>query len=203
MKVFGLDVGRHFDQSVLIGLSDKRISPITLLHGMDFIAQGKFLKEGVGNSPIYVDVTGLGRGLADILERLHKMMVVPVVIGSGDTVKPHRDGFWVGKQLLISMVNMSLDKFQIGPTVSQEVRTEFRRQLSGIIVKPGKVARFEGKSGVHDDLVIAYGLALLGGYLSGRKEVRIPDGATVGPGPEPGTDQTPGDRRAEAGATAG
>jgi len=171
--IFGMDVGRHFDQSVLLGLNDKTIEPIVVLHGMDFVSQAKIVKDKVGDATVYIDITGLGRGLADILLKINRVRIVPITIGFGDTVKRNPPGIWVGKQYLVSLVNMSLGHFKIGSSVSEPVRNEFKNQMRAMRVKPGRVARFEGKSGTHDDLVIAYGLALLGGLSHGEASRRV------------------------------
>jgi hypothetical protein len=166
----GCDVGRFWDETALVGvsISDSRytLEQITLLNGMDFRQQSKIIARMGQNHQLYVDCTGLGAGLFDLLQPLCNCK--PVAIRAGNSCKFHRSGFAAGKQLLMSLIALALPKLSINPQIPAPMRHAFERQLGAMRVTAGKTPKFGAKSGHHDDLVLALALALLGAQFDGQ-----------------------------------
>jgi hypothetical protein len=119
---------------------------------------------------ILVDVTGLGQALFEHLEEL-KLPVLAVTISAGDKMRLNSGRISVGKQYLVQNIGVNL-KWLNTEELSRPMRQAFRREMSNFIVKLGRIAKFEAKSG-HDDMVIALGLALLGVKIGERQDQNL------------------------------
>lgn len=178
--IIGVDVGRFKDRTACIAFDKPHVVQIRQLVGLSFLEQIKILKPLLKTATkILVDTTGLGIGFYEILQSIGLPVVgVNIVHGTGGKVKP--DGrIVIGKQALVSLVRRALPDIGIS-SLDEAVRRELHLQLSHFrfsITPKNKLAFTGGK--VHDDLVVALGLAILGELQS--------DNCTQGGGNHRGT----------------
>lgn len=141
--VFGLDLARKHDHTVLIGLS--QLGEVVLLDRFQLPWNEAYdrIKAHVGTAPVLMDATGIGDPISDEL-RKRKINVTPYIKTSStkqDLMLLLRSGFSDGKITHHNEVlRVELDAF------------EYEYTLSGGV-------RYSAPSGMHDDCVDALGLA--------------------------------------------
>lgn len=166
----GCDVGRFYDYTALIGvnlgLDQYEVVKAVIFQGKNFRQQANIIAEIAQDNKLYIDCTGIGRGLFELLQPLCK--VKPVLIRPGVNIKFHRDGFSAGKQALMQILGLAMPNLRVSDDLPSGIRAALRRQLGGMVVKPGKIPKYSAsKASVHDDLVLALALALLGAQFDG------------------------------------
>lgn len=165
MKSAGLDVGRRFDKTSLIAIEDTIFSRGMQIGGLRFREQAEFLAPILRQyEHIFVDVTGLGIGLAEYIED-QGLKVVHVTIVPGNKIHIYSNlKISVGKEFLI--YNLTSNISGMISELGQDIAIQLHKQLQNFVVKPGRKIKMEAKIG-HDDLVLACGLALLGKIVNG------------------------------------
>jgi hypothetical protein len=147
---------------------------------------------------LYLDVTGVGRPIFDMLtERLPKyVQAVAVTLTGGQEVSKQGNEWHVPKQHLVSLLNRYMTERRLilpaAPTgsLTDEAR-QFQRELRSFVGRKESAQHVEtgARQGSHDDLVIAVGLSLLG-VTATRRPPRMHEGMGE-PRPQP----VPGLRR--------
>jgi hypothetical protein len=169
---YGIDVGRFNDRTAIVGVEKfpdgsillnfaRLLRSDSLPHQARTIRRllvGRDLRE----VPFLVDITGVGIGLYDNLLLPRQ---IPITIGAGDGFRRNRSGYLVGKTALMALVAQNLPHLIVSTSaVPAAIRDELKQELSTMRVRVGPrgALGFNAKSGRHDDLVLALGLALFG-----------------------------------------
>jgi hypothetical protein len=168
----GLDVGRKRDRSVLTFLDGPELHHIVKFEGMPFEEQADIVAyaAGVNRAAVYVDNTGLGVGMVDLL-RSRGVRVVPVDINSGRfTIRPN-GGVSVGHDVLFGIVRAFITgpEFRVRPACpyNADLKDELK-QLVGTYTGTGKL-HAAARHG-HDDFAFSFALAVLNHVLTrGRR----------------------------------
>lgn len=141
--VYGLDLARKHDHTVLVGMSQLGHVVSVDRFQLPWSEAYERIKRVVGNRPVLMDATGIGDPISDELRR-QRVNVTPFVITSRskqDLMMLLRSGFSEGKiRFEHEIMRLELESF------------EYEYTLSGGV-------RYSAPSGMHDDCVDALGLA--------------------------------------------
>lgn len=113
---------------------------------------------------IALDVTGVGRGLYDVL-RERGVRVVPVSITGADTLTERDGGEWsCGKSVLVANLLLGVQTGRLHLPDADESRVLIRelQDFRSETTRTGRTT-YNAESGSHDDLITAIGLATLPG----------------------------------------
>lgn len=169
MITAGLDVGRFTDRTALALLDGCTLVDCALLTGLTFREQGRRLLHPLLRAElVFVDATGLGIGLYEVLAELG-LPVVAVTLGTVCKPKLHHggDGLRVGKRHLIGRLQHEVNtrSLVIAPDCPhrQELMHEMQ-SLTASFTARGNIS-IAGRN-AHDDLPVALALAILARDLS-------------------------------------
>lgn len=167
----GLDLAKRSDYSALVILDANRRqirSALRLPHA-DFKDQINLILPMLSQAKaVAVDRGGVGDAVIELLPA--GLRIIPVLITGSGSIAVGKAGGVVaaGKRPLIELILKS------GISVAEDApgREDLRAELAAFAVKAGARGRIklEARSGSHDDLVIAAGLAVLAASLDARKD---------------------------------
>ncbi|MGX9431770.1 hypothetical protein [Bradyrhizobium sp. LeoA1S1] len=136
--------------------------------GLAYPAQAAMITEIVSRAPlqgaeVFLDRTGPGAAVSDIFEKM-PVKLVPITITAGDGFKWSNGGYNVAKSLIVSTLDARLHTRELGfakalhgaDALSAEIK-DFQQHVTAA----GRY-QYEARTGKHDDLVLAVGLALWG-----------------------------------------
>ncbi|QOY63562.1 hypothetical protein INQ40_04835 [Lysobacter sp. H21R4] len=126
-----------------------------------------------GRVPVFLDFTGVGRPVFDIMRERRVPNVVPVTIGfAGDAGPNKAGGYYVPKLELISRVQSLLHRQVLDMPDKLPLVQAMRRELMDFRVTYSNSgnAQFGARQGSHDDLILALALAVWG---FGRKPIAV------------------------------
>lgn len=111
-----------------------------------------------------LDVTGVGRGLYDLLTNAGQD-IIPMTITSTERLSQRDDGEWsCGKSVLVSNLLIGIQRHAIHLPEGTEAEALLSELESFRLEEtPSGKLTFNAKSGAHDDLIVALGLATLPG----------------------------------------
>lgn len=111
-----------------------------------------------------IDVTGVGRGLYDLLSEAGET-VIPATITSIERLSQRDDGEWsCGKSILVSNLLIGIQRGAIHLPQGTEAEALLSELQSFRLEQtPSGRMTFNAKSGAHDDLITALGLSTLPG----------------------------------------
>ena len=195
MLLGGLDVGRYFDRTALVGIDGATVSEAHLIPPLPFSEQAAILEPLLRRMDItLVDMTGLGIGLYERVVDAGPLVVGCVLTATRRPLMMAADRskgrgpprIHVGKRYLIgrAVAMVSGRKLTVAPECRhrEELKDELGR-LAATHTKTGRIA-IAARTG-HDDLAIALGLAILAKDLSSRllaRRVCRDDRADLAPG---------------------
>lgn len=119
----------------------------------------------VSDVPVYMDYTGVGRPVFDIMRERRVPRLEPVTIGfAGDAHRTSSGAHYVPKIDLVSRVQSSLHRGVLDLPAGLPLVQAMRRELLDFRVTYSAAgnATFGARSGAHDDLILALSLALWG-----------------------------------------
>lgn len=118
----------------------------------------------VADVPVFMDYTGVGRPVFDIMRERRVPRLVPVTIGFGGDAKSKASGHYVPKVELVSRVQSCLHRGVLHLPAGLPLVQAMRRELLDFRVTftAAGNATFGARSGAHDDLILALSLALWG-----------------------------------------
>jgi hypothetical protein len=178
MYYLGLDLGQAQDFTALCVIEKVRLKPLdqetfhhlrhlerfdqgttypTIVEKLQGMVQEEPL---IGKYQIITDATGCGRPVIDLLRRA-KLVVTPVIITGGHRVVYEEGYYNVPKRELVSMLQILLGNRRLKiaenlPDTQMLVHELLNFQMT-INEKANDV--YEGRQGVHDDMVLAVALA--------------------------------------------
>jgi hypothetical protein len=165
----GLDLAKRSDYSALVILDahTRQIRSALRLPHADFTDQiGSIMPMLRQAKAVAVDRGGVGDAVIELLPRF--LRIIPVLITGGGSVVERKGQVSVGKRPLIELLIKS------GVSVAEDAigREDLKAEMQAFALKAGASGRFkmEARSGSHDDLVIAAGLAVLAASLDARKD---------------------------------
>lgn len=138
--------------------------------------------QAYGRPRLAIDATGVGRPVVDLfLDARPEAEVVPITITGGTTIikepwnRTHALSFKVPKVELVSTVQAGLQTGRLKIAPRLELADTLRAELVGFQVKVSQAGHesFNGRSGVHDDLVLSVALAAWLGDRPLGKKIRV------------------------------
>jgi hypothetical protein len=128
---------------------------------------------------LYMDCTGVGEGVGDVLQRYPPSSVTlqRCWFTSTERVEKTRGELRVGKPFMISRLTSLLEtgRVKLGKTGARQALVEELRDFEFRVSAAGNY-QADARSGLHDDLITALGLACLtdgGGNLPPRYKGRL------------------------------
>lgn len=140
------------------------------------IARLLSLPQLVGNVRLAVDATGVGLPVVELLRaRGLSPMGITLTAGSSVNADPVASGWRVPKRDVVAAIDIaqSTERLRIAPGIPH--RDQLKKELQGFVatMKDGGRDSYEAVSAaLHDDLVIALGLALWCSLRGGNRAVR-------------------------------
>lgn len=135
-----------------------------------------------GRPRLAIDATGVGRPVVDLfLDARPDAEVCPITITGGTQVvkepwnRTHSVSFKVPKVELVSTVQAGLQTGRLKVAPGLELADTLKAELVGFQVKVSAAGHesFNGRSGIHDDLVLSVALAMWLGDRPGGKKIRV------------------------------
>ncbi|WP_322508020.1 hypothetical protein, partial [Anaerolinea sp.] len=127
------------------------------------IAEGVRYKMPEADIRLYVDQTGVGAPVIDLLRERTQLPLVGVTLAAGERLSIHGREARLGKAFLVSRLQVLLQNVQIRLPKTAEAE-QLARELLDFEIKvdqDGQDRYGAFKVGSHDDMVIALGLATL------------------------------------------
>ena len=120
---------------------------------------------------VAIDKTGVGAPVCDLFLRAHmRASVEPITITGGDVVT-YESGWRVPKRLLVSTVQAALQTGRLKLAAELEDLEVLKHELQNFQVKISESGHdtYDGRAGVHDDLVLSLAIGVWFGTY-GRRE---------------------------------
>lgn len=182
----GVDLGQTRDSTVMIAVRSYRGAPIKTatgrsrrpLHhdvvaierlrvGLPYPQQteliGAFCDRLAGRPSLFVDGTGVGRPVVEILRSGIRFGIAAVTIGGGTNVVAHGNDITVPKTELIGSLEAALSTRRLHCSPDLVHANELKGELAafGYDLSPSGRLLYEGK-GSHDDMVLGLALSVWG-----------------------------------------
>lgn len=147
---------------------------------MNYVAQAKHVARMMDTAPLrtnarlFVDATGVGRGVVDLMRR-EGLRFTGVTITAGDSATTVGGNWRVSKLSLVSALQAKVHSEQLriprGLPESQALVEEL--QAFQTTFSAAGNAQFGAREGRHDDLVLAVAMAVFGAEHDERTRVRL------------------------------
>lgn len=162
--IFGLDLGKKTDFTVLVGYDYETRMPVyyrRLTRNMAWDSQAQVIEDSIkpfANYTLFVDSTGVGEPVFDGLVTLG-LNVIGVNITAGRKASVNRGEYNVPKSFLIEGMCFDIECGQFFIPNFKEVKDEFE---SFEYYQTSTGIRYSAPSGEHDDTVLACAIARFG-----------------------------------------
>lgn len=176
--VLGLDLGQSVDPSALCVLERHGEGSTAEFHcrhlhryplGTSYPSIVKAVIQTCETEPLAsstvqlaIDQTGVGRPVCDLFLRAHiRAVITPITITGGD-VPTYESGWRVPKRHLVSCVQAALQTGRLKFAAELEDLEVLKHELQNFQVKISESGHdtYDGRAGVHDDLVLSVALGV-------------------------------------------